>query len=143
MTGEVEQVWGRKVLNKATFAGGCFWCMQLPFEKVEGVITAVAGYSGGTKEDATYEKVSSGKTGHVEAVQVTYSPEQVSYQTLLNVFWTQIDPTDVTGQFADKGSQYRTAVFFHDEEQKEAAELSKKAINDSGKFTKPVATVIL
>ena len=133
----------REALKKATFAGGCFWCMQLPFEKVEGVITAVAGYSGGTKEDATYEKVSSGKTGHVEAVQVTYSPEQVSYQTLLNVFWTQIDPTDVTGQFADKGSQYRTAVFFHDEEQKEAAELSKKAINDSGKFTKPVATVIL
>ncbi|WFN33838.1 peptide-methionine (S)-S-oxide reductase MsrA [Methanogenium sp. S4BF] len=130
-------------LKKATFAGGCFWCMQLPFEEVEGVVSAVAGYAGGTKKNPTYEEVSSGTTGHLEAVQVTYDPALVSYERLLDVFWTQIDPTDDAGQFADKGSQYRTAVFFHDEEQKRAAEASKKALDDSGKFAKPVATEIL
>ena len=132
-----------KSLKKATFAGGCFWCMQLPFEEVEGVRSVVAGYAGGTKENPTYEEVSSGRTGHFEAVQVTYSPETVSYETLLNVFWTQIDPTDDAGQFADRGSQYRTAIFFHDDEQKRLAEASKKALDDSGKFTKPVRTLIL
>lgn len=130
-------------LKKATFAGGCFWCMQLPFEEVEGVVSAVAGYAGGTMKNPTYEEVSSGRTGHLEAVQVTYDPETVAYETLLDVFWMQIDPTDDAGQFADKGSQYRTAVFFHDEGQKQAAEASKKALDDSGKFAKPVATVIL
>ena len=127
----------------ATFAGGCFWCMQLPFQQVEGVISAVAGYTGGTKENPTYEEVSSGRTGHLEAVQVTYDPETVSYETLLDVFWRQIDPTDDAGQFADKGSQYRTAVFYHDEEQKRMAETSKKALDDSEKFARPVATLIL
>ncbi len=92
-------------LKKATFAGGCFWCMQLPFEEAEGVISVVAGYAGGTKKNPTYSEVSSGRTGHLEAVQVTYDPETVSYETLLEVFWTQIDPTDDAGQFADKGSQ--------------------------------------
>ncbi|MDE4908144.1 peptide-methionine (S)-S-oxide reductase MsrA [Methanogenium marinum] len=128
---------------KATFAGGCFWCMQLPFQQVEGVVSAVSGYTGGTTKNPTYREVSSGRTGHLEAVQVTYDPETVSYETLLSVFWTQIDPTDDAGQFADKGSQYRTAIFFHDEEQKRLAEESKKALDDSGKFSQSVATMIL
>ena len=127
----------------ATFAGGCFWCMQGPFEEIEGVISVVAGYAGGTTIDPTYREVSSGKTGHVEAVQVTYDAEQVSYDTLLDVFWRQIDPTDDVGQFADRGSQYRTAIFFHDEDQKRLAEASKQALNESGLFTKPVQTMIL
>lgn len=130
-------------LMVATFAGGCFWCMQGPFQEIEGVVSAVAGYAGGTKKNPTYEEVSSGRTGHLEAVQVTYDPEKVAYETLLNVFWRQIDPTDDAGQFADKGSQYRTAVFFHDEEQKRMAEASKTALDESGKFAKPVLTMIL
>ena len=89
---------------KATFAGGCFWCMQPPFQQIEGVIEAVAGYAGGTQENPSYEQVTSGTTGHLESVQVTYNPEKVSYEKLLDVFWTQIDPTDQEGQFADKGS---------------------------------------
>jgi len=128
---------------QATFAGGCFWCMQLPFRQVEGVISALAGYAGGTKENPTYEEVSSGRTGHLEVVQVTYDPEKVSYETLLDVFWMQIDPTDDAGQFADKGSQYRTAIFHHNNEQKRIAEMSRKALEDSGKFNRPVMTIIL
>jgi len=127
---------------KATFAGGCFWCMQPPFQQIEGVIEAVAGYAGGTQENPSYEQVTSGTTGHLESVQVTYNPEKVSYEKLLDVFWTQIDPTDQEGQFADKGSQYRTAIFYHDEEQKRVAAASKKKLDDSGKFKKPVATEI-
>ena len=127
---------------KATFAGGCFWCMQPPFQQIEGVIEAVAGYAGGTQENPSYEQVTSGTTGHLESVQVTYNPEKVSYEKLLDVFWTQIDPTDQEGQFADKGSQYRTAIFYHDEEQKRVAVASKKKLDDSGKFKKPVATEI-
>jgi glutaredoxin-like YruB-family protein len=131
-----------KKLMKATFAGGCFWCMQPPFQQTEGVIEAVSGYAGGSKVNPSYEEVSSGTTGHLESVQVTYDPEKVSYEKLLGVFWTQIDPTDPEGQFADKGSQYRTAIFYHDEEQKRVAESSKKKLDDSGKFKKPVATGI-
>lgn len=130
-------------LKTATFAGGCFWCMQGPFENVEGVISVVAGYTGGTTENPTYREVSSGKTGHFEAVQVTYDSDMVSYETLLDVFWRQIDPTDDGGQFADQGPQYRTAIFWHDDEQKRMAEESKVALNKSGKFTRPVATLIL
>ena len=129
-------------LMKATFAGGCFWCMQPPFRMVTGVTDSVAGYAGGTKENPTYEEVSSGTTGYLEAVQVTYDPGIVSYEQLLDVFWQQIDPTDSEGQFADKGSQYHTAIFYHNEEQKRIAEASKKKLNDSGKFNKPVATEI-
>ncbi len=129
-------------LMVATFAGGCFWCMQPPFQQVEGVVSVVAGYAGGTKVNPSYEEVSSGTTGHLEAVQVTYDPEQVPYGKLLDLFWKQIDPTDQEGQFADKGSQYKTAIFYHDEEQKQAAERSKKELDDSGKFKKPVATGI-
>jgi methionine-S-sulfoxide reductase len=129
-------------LKKATFAGGCFWCMQPPFQQTDGVVEAVAGYTGGTKENPTYEEVSAGRTGHLEAVEVTYDPAKVTYGKLLAVFWSQIDPTDPEGQFADQGSQYRTAIFYHDEEQKAAAERSKKDLDASGKFSRPVATAI-
>jgi len=129
-------------LMKATFAGGCFWCMQPPFQQTEGVVEAVAGYAGGKKVNPSYEEVSGGSTGHLESVQVTYDPGKVSYEKLLDVFWMQIDPTDTEGQFADKGSQYRTAIFYHDEEQKRIAEDSKKRLNESGKFKKPVITEI-
>ena len=126
----------------ATFAGGCFWCMQPPFRNAEGVIGVVSGYAGGKKENPTYEEVSTGTTGHFEAVQVTYNEEKISYDALLDIFWKQIDPTDPIGQFADKGSQYRTVIFYHDEEQKNLAEASKKKIETSGKFKKPITTEI-
>jgi methionine-S-sulfoxide reductase len=129
-------------LKKATFAGGCFWCMQPPFRNLPGITDVVSGYSGGTKPNPTYEEVSTGTTGHLEAVQVTYDPEKISFDQLLDVFWRQIDPTDAGGQFADKGSQYRTAIFYHDDEQKRLAEASKKKLESSGKFKKPVATEI-
>lgn len=131
-----------KKLMKATFAGGCFWCMQPPFRMLDGVVDVVSGYAGGKEENPSYEEVSRGTTGHLESVQVTYDPEKISYETLLDVFWKQIDPTDRAGQFADKGSQYRTAIFYHDDEQKGLAEASKKKLDASGKFTRPVATEI-
>lgn len=131
-----------KELKRATFAGGCFWCLQPPFRMMTGVVSVVSGYAGGTKENPTYEEVSSGTTGHVEAVQVTYDPDEVSYDDLLGVFWRQIDPTDEGGQFADRGPQYRTAIFYHDEEQRELAEASRKGLADSGKFARPVVTGI-
>ncbi|HMA06062.1 MAG TPA: peptide-methionine (S)-S-oxide reductase MsrA [Methanomicrobiales archaeon] len=133
---------GKAKLKKATFAGGCFWCMQPPFRMIDGVVDVVSGYAGGTKENPTYDEVSSGTTGHLEAVQVTYDPARVSYDTLLDTFWRQIDPTDPGGQFADRGSQYRTAIFYHDEEQKRLAEASKKRLEASGKFPAAVATEI-
>ncbi len=131
-----------KQQKKATFAGGCFWCMQPPFRNLKGVTDVVSGYAGGTTANPTYEQVSSGTTGHLESVQVTYDPDTVSYDQLLDVFWRQIDPTDAEGQFADKGSQYHTAIFYHDDEQKRIAEASKKNLDSSGKFKKPVATEI-
>ena len=137
-----EKIINDKKYRKATFAGGCFWCMQPPFRMVDGVIEVLSGYAGGAKEKPTYEEVSSGRTGHLESVQVTYDPEKVSYDALLDTFWKQIDPTDPIGQFADKGSQYRTAIFYHDDEQKMLAEASKKRLDASGKFAKPVATEI-
>ena len=127
----------------ATFAGGCFWCMEPPFEKTKGVVDVIVGYTGGHVDTPTYEQVSSGTTGHYEAVQVTYDPEKVSYQELLNVFWRQIDPTDDGGQFADRGSQYVTAIFYHDQEQKKQAEASKEALAASNIFDKPLVTTIL
>jgi peptide methionine sulfoxide reductase msrA/msrB len=129
-------------LETAIFAGGCFWCLESAFEHVGGVKTAVSGYTGGQKESPTYEEVCSGRTGHLEAVKVTYDPQKVSYAELLNVFWKNIDPTDSVGQFADRGSQYRTAIFYHDENQKRLAEESKEALQKSGLFKKPVATEI-
>ncbi|MEN3186693.1 MAG: peptide-methionine (S)-S-oxide reductase MsrA [Atribacterota bacterium] len=128
--------------EKATFAGGCFWCIESVFDKVPGVVEAVSGYTGGNKENPTYEEVCSGKTGHVEAVQVTYDPAKVTYQELLNIFWQNIDPTDPGGQFVDRGSQYRTAIFYHNEEQRILAEQSKKALEESGRFGKPIVTEI-
>ncbi len=129
--------------EKATFAGGCFWCMELPFEKIDGVIEVISGYTGGHTEDPTYEEVSSGKTGHLEAIQITYDPSKVRYAELLAVFWKQIDPTDKAGQFVDRGSQYRTAIFYHTEEQRTIAEQSKRELEQSGRYRKPIVTGIL
>ncbi|MBD3426430.1 MAG: peptide-methionine (S)-S-oxide reductase MsrA [Candidatus Omnitrophica bacterium] len=136
---------GRRGINmdKATFAGGCFWCMEPAFEQLDGVSEVIAGYTGGRVKDPTYEEVSGGDTGHYEAVQVIYDPSRVSYRQLLDVFWKQIDPTDTGGQFADRGAQYKTAVFYHDEEQKRLAEESRDELEASGKFQEPVATKII
>jgi peptide methionine sulfoxide reductase msrA/msrB len=129
-------------LNTATFAGGCFWCMEQPFEKLDGVTEVIAGYIGGAKENPTYEEVCSGNTGHLEAVQVIYDPEKISYDELLNTYWQTIDPTDPGGQFVDRGLQYQTAIFYHSDEQKNIAEESKRILDESGIFDKPVATKI-
>jgi len=125
----------------ATFAGGCFWCVQADFEKVPGVIKAVSGYTGGTGDNPTYETY--GAKGHVEAVQVYYDPAKVTYEKLLEVFWKHIDPTDPGGQFADRGPYYRSVIFYHDDEQKHLAEKSKEELAKSGRFAKPIATEIL
>jgi methionine-S-sulfoxide reductase len=129
--------------EKATFAGGCFWCMQPPFDKLKGVISTTVGYTGGTRENPTYEEVCTGKTGHTEAIEILYDPTQVTYSELLDVFWRNIDPTTPNGQFADVGSQYRTAIFYHGEEQKRLAEASKEKLAKSGIFNKPVVTEIV
>ena len=128
--------------EKATFAGGCFWCMEPPFENLEGVIGVVPGYTGGEKENPTYEEVSSGTTGHLEAIQITYDPEKISYKELVDVFWMQIDPTDEAGQFVDHGPQYRTAIFYHNDEQKKIAEESKTELEKSGRYDQPIVTKI-
>jgi peptide methionine sulfoxide reductase msrA/msrB len=130
-------------LNKATFAGGCFWCTEADFEKLPGVVKVVSGYTGGQKENPTYAEVSSGKTGHLEAIQVYYDPSKISYEELLDYFWKHIDPSDGGGQFVDRGPQYRSAIFYHDDEQKRLAEKSKEALGKSGKFNKPIVTEIL
>ncbi len=132
----------KATFEKATFAGGCFWCMEEPFEKLNGVVEVMSGYTGGHKDDPTYEEVCSGATGHLEAIQITYDPLKISYEQLLAVFWRQIDPTDPYGQFADKGSQYKTAIFYHNEEQKRLAEESKKELTRSGAFDKSIVTEI-
>lgn len=127
----------------AVFAGGCFWCLESDLEKVEGVLEVISGYTGGHAENPSYEEVSSGRTGHVEAVQVIYDPGTVSYEALLEIFWRHIDPTDAGGQFVDRGSQYRTAVFYENEEQKQTAEASRRRLQESGRFSKPIVTEIL
>lgn len=124
----------------AIFAGGCFWCMQGPFDKLEGVTKTVVGYTGGTKENPTYEETSAGNTGHTEAIEIYYDPKKVSYEKLLSVFWKNIDPTDKYGQFCDKGNQYRAEIFYQDETQKIAAEKSKAAIEKVKTFKEPVVT---
>ncbi len=134
---------GEKALKVATFAGGCFWCTESDFEKAPGVVKVISGYSGGTKENPTYQEVSSGSTGHVEAVQVYYDPSRITYEGLLDAFWKHIDPTDPGGQFVDRGSQYRSVIFYRDEEQKQLAERSKEALGKSGKFSKPIVTEII
>jgi peptide methionine sulfoxide reductase msrA/msrB len=130
-------------LRTATFAGGCFWCVESDFEKVDGVAEVISGYTGGQKENPTYEEVSAGGTGHVEAVQVLYDPKKVSYKDLLDVFWRHVDPTDPGGQFVDRGQQYRTAIFYQDEEEKRLAEESKRELEASKRFNKPIVTEIL
>ena len=129
--------------EKATLAGGCFWCMEQPFEKLDGVGEVISGYTGGQKANPTYEEVSAGGTGHLEAVQITYNPDKITYQELLDVFWRQIDPTDAGGQFVDRGSQYRSAIFYHNDEQKRLAEISKAELEKSGLYEKPIVTEIL
>jgi methionine-S-sulfoxide reductase len=134
---------GTGKFRKATFAGGCFWCMQPPFDRAKGVVATVVGYTGGKEKSPTYEQVSSGRTGHREAVEVTYDPGQISYEQLLDIFWRQIDPTQANGQFADIGPQYRAGIFYHSEEQRQAAQKSKEALARSGKFSKPIVVEIL
>lgn len=127
----------------AAFAGGCFWCMEAPFEKIEGIIDVVSGYTGGQKENPDYKEVSAGGTGHREAIQVTYEPSKITYSELLDAFWKQIDPTDPGGQFVDRGAQYKTAIFYHNEGQRELAEKSRAKLEKSGRFDKPIVTEIL
>ncbi|MCH7415182.1 peptide-methionine (S)-S-oxide reductase MsrA [Belliella sp. R4-6] len=127
----------------ATFAGGCFWCIEAPFENVAGVVSVVSGYTGGKEKNPTYADVSAGKTSHKEAVQVTYNPEVISYSEIIDIFWQQFDPTDAGGSFYDRGSQYESAIFFHNSTQKKVAEDSKKKLDKSGIFKKPIVTPIV
>jgi peptide methionine sulfoxide reductase msrA/msrB len=128
-------------LEKATFAGGCFWCMTPPFEKLDGVKEVLSGYTGGTGPNPTYEDYEA--KGHIEAVQITYDPSRISYAKLLDVFWRQINPTDPGGQFCDRGPQYRSAIFYGDSEQKRLAEISKETLERSGRYQKPIATELI
>jgi peptide methionine sulfoxide reductase msrA/msrB len=132
-----------KTTRVATFAGGCFWCVEADFEKLPGIVKVVSGYTGGPKDNPTYAEVSSGTTGHLEAVQVHYDPSRITYEGLLDFLWKHINPTDAGGQFVDRGAQYRSAIFYHDDEQKRLAEKSKEALAKSGNFQKPIATEIL
>lgn len=130
-------------METATFAGGCFWCMVEPFDQRPGIESVISGYTGGHVENPTYEEVCSNTTGHVEAVQITFDPNIMPYEQLLNTFWQQIDPTDPGGQFNDRGESYQTAIFYHNEQQQQIAEKSKQELETSGKFSKPIATQIL
>ena len=130
-------------MNKAHFAGGCFWCMEGPFEKTEGITGVDSGYANSKIPNPTYEQVSAGDTGAYEAIEVIYDPDKVSFEDLLNVYWTTIDPTQTDGQFGDRGSQYRTAIFYQTEEEKKIAEESKKILDESKFFKKPIAVKIL
>jgi peptide-methionine (S)-S-oxide reductase len=131
------------LLEKATFAGGCFWCMEPPFEKLDGVVSVVSGYTGGRTKNPTYEEVSSGSTGHAEAIEITFDPSKTGYARLLDIFWHNIDPTVKDRQFCDIGTQYRTAIFYHGEEQKRLAENSKKDLEQSGRFRGSLYTQIV
>jgi peptide-methionine (S)-S-oxide reductase len=132
-----------RTLAKATFAGGCFWCMEPPFEALDGVVSVTAGYTGGTKANPTYEEVSAGGTGHAESVEIVYDPAKVSYEKLLDVFWHNVDPTTPDRQFCDHGRQYRTAIFYHDETQKRLAEESKQSLERSKKLPGSIVTEIV
>jgi methionine-S-sulfoxide reductase len=127
----------------AIFAGGCFWCMEPPYDKLEGVLSTTSGYTGGKSENPTYNEVSAGGTGHTEAVEIRYDPSQVDYQQLLEIFWHNVDPIDAGGQFCDRGDQYRTGIFYKDEEQRRLAEASKQALEASGKLAASVVTEIV
>lgn len=129
-------------LAAATFAGGCFWCMEGPFDELTGVVSTTSGYTGGTQAEPTYAQVSAGWTGHTEAVRVVYDPKVVSFERLLEVFWHNVDPLTPNAQFCDHGSQYRSGIFGHDEAQLQAARASKAALETSGRFKKPIVTEI-
>jgi peptide-methionine (S)-S-oxide reductase len=129
-------------LEKATFAGGCFWCMEPPFDELPGVISTTSGYTGGRTKNPTYEEVSAGSTGHAEAVEIVYDPAKITYARLLDVFWKNIDPITPNRQFCDVGTQYRAAIYYHNDEQKRMAEESKKALESSGRFKQPIVTEI-
>lgn len=131
-----------KGLAVATFAGGCFWCMEKPFEQIPGVVSVISGYTGGHTMNPTYKQVSAGTTGHAEAVQINYDPNEVSYQKLLDIFWHQIDPTDPDGSFVDRGSQYRSAIYYHNDKQKRLALQSKSKLDRSGLYPKPIVTEV-
>jgi peptide-methionine (S)-S-oxide reductase len=128
---------------KAVFAGGCFWCMEEAFEKVEGVVSVTSGYMGGRKPNPTYEDVSAGGTGHAESVEIVYDPAKVSYQTLLDHFWKNVDPLTPDAQFCDHGTQYRSVIFYGNDQEKRQAEASKQAIERSKRFTEPIVTEIV
>lgn len=127
----------------ATFAGGCFWCMQPPFENLPGVLSTTVGYTGGHTKNPTYEDVSAGGTGHAESIQIVYDPNKISYEQLLDVFWHNVDPLTADGQFCDHGAQYRSAIFVHDDEQRRLAEASKQRLQASGRFDRPIVTEIV
>ena len=129
-------------LAVATFAAGCFWCVEPPFDKTEGVVSTTSGYTGGTLAGATYRQVGAGGTGHTEAVRVVFDPAKVTYDKLLDVYWKNVDPLDGGGQFCDRGPEYRPAIFVHDEEQRRAAEASKAALAGSGRFKQPIAVSV-
>ncbi|ENP2460127.1 peptide-methionine (S)-S-oxide reductase MsrA [Listeria monocytogenes] len=132
----------KESLEKATFAGGCFWCMVKPFDTQPGIEKVVSGYTGGHTVNPTYKEVCSGTTGHTEAIQITFDPAVFPYEKLVEVYWQQTDPTDAAGQFVDRGDSYRPVIFYHNEEQKEIAEKSKAALDASGRFKKPIVTEI-
>lgn len=140
---------GQKGIDKgvnykvATLAAGCFWCVESAFKKQKGVVSVISGYAGGGVENPTYTKVSAGDTGHVEAVQITFDPQQISYADILSIYWRQFDPTDAGGSFGDRGSQYESRIFYHSEAQKEVAELSKKKLQDSKRFGAEVVTPVV
>jgi peptide-methionine (S)-S-oxide reductase len=146
VSGAAESGGGAKPVGKtatATFAGGCFWCMESPFDKRDGVVSVTVGYTGGHTKNPTYEEVSAGGTGHAEAVQIAYDPAKISYDKLLWIFWRNVDPLAKDAQFCDHGSQYRSAIFYRGEEQKTLAEASKKALEDSNRFPSPIVTEIV
>lgn len=138
---KVDNYKGKKEL--ATFAGGCFWCVEASFEDIDGIISVISGYSGGKEKNPTYGQVSGGKTSHREAIQITYDPEVISYAELVDIFWQTYDPTDAGGSFYDRGTQYESAIFYRTDMEKQVAEDSKKALDKSGKFDKPIATPII
>ena len=143
VTKKLAQLNANPNLKFATIAGGSFWCMEGPFEQLKGVETVISGFAGGTAQNPTYEQVIIGVTGHREAVQIFYDPNKTNFKELLDIYWFQIDPTDPGGQFADRGNQYKTAIFYNNDEEKQIAEKSKQEIQNSGRYNAPIATQIL
>ncbi len=140
--GMMNEKGGFYMTKKAVFAGGCFWCMVKPFEEQQGIISVTSGYTGGHVPNPTYEQVTTGTTGHTEAVEIEYDPALISYEQLVEIYWQQTDPTDALGQFADRGDSYRPVIYYSDEEEREIAERSKQSLQESGRFDKPIVTKI-